>query len=86
MFDAFRSMPEGAMDPVRVRAVKDLFWSDGETKHLHAKAGEAGTLVARTGAGFIVKFDSGEIRQVMDFQGTVPPRLYKAEEQIELIG
>lgn len=85
MFDVLRALPVGDITPVRVRAVKDLFWSDGEKQHLHAKIGSEGAIVHRSGAGFIVKFDSGEARQVFDFQGTMPPKLYRAEEEIALV-
>jgi hypothetical protein len=54
---------------VRVRTVKDLYWSDGVEQHLHAKAGEEGTVLSHTGAGLIVHFDSGEHRQVIDVDG-----------------
>ena len=63
MFDALRALPPGDVPAVRVRAVSDLTWTDGVNTFTHAKAGDEGTLFARTAAGFLVRFDSG-VRQV----------------------
>jgi hypothetical protein len=83
MFDSLRALPVGEFAPVRVRAVKDLTWSDGKTDHPHAKAGDEGRLFARTGAGFLVEFVGTGFRQVFDFQGE--KELFRADDEIALI-
>jgi len=74
---------DAKVEAVRVRAIKDLFWSDGKKQHLHVKAGEQGTLIARTPVGFLVRFDSEKVRQVLDFQGAAKD--FKAEDEIALL-
>ena len=54
--------------PIKVRFKKNVYWSDGETNHLHATKGQTGTVVANTGAGLLTIFDNlmpAEGRQVM---------------------
>ncbi len=82
-FDNLRAMKVGPVTPMRVRAIKDLHWSiqEPQKESLHCSAGEAGWLVSRSPMGFIVKFDSGKIRQIFDMRGTGR----KAEDEIELI-
>lgn len=85
MFDFLRNLSNAdsqtviETEKIRVRAVKDLYWSDGKRKHWHVKQGDEGYIVARTAAGFLVRFDSGQIRQVFDFG------LYKAEDEISQV-
>jgi hypothetical protein len=50
---------------MRVRARKDLFWSDGRKKHLHVKVGGLGTVNNFTKCGLIVDWDNGEHRQIL---------------------
>ncbi len=85
MFDDLRLLPIGEVSPVRVRAVADLYTDEDGVSRVHIKAGTEGTLKYRTGAGFIVAFDDGNVRQVFDFQGTMPVKLYRAEDEIALI-
>jgi hypothetical protein len=71
MFESVRCLRVGDIKPpVRVMATQDLYWYDGQKQHLHAAAGVCGAIIARTECGFMVKFDNGEYRQVLDFRGT----------------
>ncbi len=72
----------------RVRAVKDLITNDGPNEVVQIPQGSTGTVIYRTGAGVLVKFDGiekpeYEHRQVFDFTGQ--DKIYKLEDEIELI-
>jgi len=87
-FEQLRAQPNHTLfdPPVRVKAVKDLTWSDGLTTHVAARAGDRGKITQKTNAGFIVAFDKdvdtngtcSTIRQVFDFGE------HKAEDEIAL--
>ena len=80
LWSTLRSL-HGELSPVPVKAIKDLFWSDGNNIHLHVKKDEIGVIYYRTNADFLVKFEK-EIRQVFDFRGE---KEYRAEDEIVLL-
>lgn len=57
-------------NPVECEALRDLFWSDGRQKHLHAPAGMRGKIYSRSERhdkkhtiALFVEFENGEHRQ-----------------------
>ena len=81
LWSTLRSSLHGELSPVPVKAIKDLFWSDGNNIHLHVKKDEIGVIYYHTNAGFLVKFEK-ETRQVFDFRGE---KEYRAEDEIVLL-
>lgn len=78
-----RRRPLGDIKPhIRCKAKKDLYTLTDGKAEFHIAKDEQGEITHKTKAGFIVRFDNGELRQVFDFQGE--ERLYRVDDEIEL--